>query len=135
MFAISFPSYYDLFCRWKKAIPRANWEPTKASFVCSKHFSDNQVIRSEIVRKSDGSFKVMTLKNPKLVAHAVPHIFPNVEATKKPSTAASKWIKVKNMYRQRHEELRKQIEAKYHINNVSECNLKVSKHLSRGTYI
>lgn len=123
-----FPRDNDLLCRWKKAIPRANWEPSKGSFVCSKHFSDSEVIRSENVRKGDGSYEVILLKNPKLVSDAVPHIFPNLpqylSTTKKLRTDPSKR---RQMCEQRQEELHKQTQAKDEIKNFSELKLKASQ--------
>jgi hypothetical protein len=65
---------------WTKAIPRANWKPSKSSVICSLHFdsSDYNTERrdSNIHRKvKEGQLKYRRLKET-----AVPHIFPGLPA-------------------------------------------------------
>ncbi|CAG4970430.1 unnamed protein product [Parnassius apollo] len=110
------------------AIPRANWEPSKGSFVCSEHFSDSEVIRCEKVLNPNGSYEVVPLKNPKLVTGAVPHIFPNLPkylSTKK--TSRMDPSKRRQMCEQRREEIDRQTQEKDIIKDFFELKSKVSQ--------
>ncbi len=63
---------------WIKAIPRANWQPSKRSVICSLHFEDSD-FRTEHhdsnTRRDRGELKTRHLK-----ATAIPRVFPNLPA-------------------------------------------------------
>ena len=42
--------------QWKRKIPRQwNFEVTKETVVCERHFSDHQILRTETFKRPDGS--------------------------------------------------------------------------------
>ena len=61
---------------WIKAIPRANWQPSKRSVICSLHFEDSD-FRTERhdsnTHRDRGELKTRHLK-----ATAIPRVFPNL---------------------------------------------------------
>jgi len=63
---------------WIKAIPRANWQPSKRSVICSLHFEDSD-FRTERhdsnTHRDRGELKTRHLK-----ATAIPRVFPNLPA-------------------------------------------------------
>ncbi|CAH2016120.1 unnamed protein product [Acanthoscelides obtectus] len=61
------------------AIARKNWTPSKYSAVCSRHFRESDIIRTENIVLADGPVQNnIPLKYPKLKENAVPYIFPNL---------------------------------------------------------
>ena len=70
-----FPKDLELRKRWRDAIPRADWEPTDHSRICSLHFDDSdynsQHQDSNKHRKNDPDLKVRRLKED-----AIPRYFP-----------------------------------------------------------
>lgn len=56
-------------------IPRENWNPSKFSVVCEKHFYSSKVIKDQHFFDENGN--VRTGKRAKLKEGVVPHIFPD----------------------------------------------------------
>lgn len=84
----SFPNNYSLREKWIRAINREPFALTKHSYVCSKHFSENEIIQVDKMIRDDGSTLEIPRKIPKLIKGAVPTIFPEqlVDlSTQKPS--------------------------------------------------
>lgn len=74
----SFPEDENLKTAWLKAIPRANFTPSKYSKVCELHFSKEDIIRDVTkVDKKSGECSTSHLKRPHLNVNAVPSMFPN----------------------------------------------------------
>lgn len=68
--AFSFPKPESpMFNLWMKSIPRENWQPTKHSQVCLKHFRETDIVRANEVGRP--------LKRIRLAEGAVPSLFPN----------------------------------------------------------
>ena len=62
--------------QWKRKIPRQwNFEVTKETVVCERHFSDHQILRTETFKRPDGSSVTVPRNRCKLTDDACPHIF------------------------------------------------------------
>ena len=62
---------------WIKAIPRDKWKPSKASIVCSLHFSDDD-FKTERQDSNPSRKKFGSLKRRRLKENAVPTKFPGL---------------------------------------------------------
>jgi hypothetical protein len=73
-----FPSDIEKQKEWVRAIHRADFQPTKRSVVCIKHFSECNIIREDSITRPDGSVLTVPRRQLKLNKDAVPNIFPNL---------------------------------------------------------
>lgn len=73
----SFPNDTDRRRLWVSKIPRADFEPTRQSVVCAKHFSSKFVLTTNSATRPDGSVLTIERLIPKLTDDAFPSIFPN----------------------------------------------------------
>ena len=63
---------------WLKKIHREdNFEPTRNSVVCIKHFSEQFIVRFDSVKRDDGSVLTVERSVPKLTNDAYPSLLPN----------------------------------------------------------
>lgn len=70
-----FPKDEELKSKWIKAIPRSNLKVSPKTFICEKHFTAGQIIRTW--ESGTGANKiVINLKRPRLTSEAIPSIFP-----------------------------------------------------------
>ena len=71
------PSDPLLLSQWQRAIPRADLVLTRKDRVCEKHFSSELVERKYVLNVGGQTVEIARGK-PRLVAEAVPHLFPNL---------------------------------------------------------
>ena len=72
-----FPDDPDLRAKWIRMIPRKDYEITRNTVVCEKHFSPEFVVRVDVLTRPDGSVLREPRKRPKLTKDAYPSIFPH----------------------------------------------------------
>lgn len=75
-----FPTDCDKRRLWLCKIPRDNFEPSKNSVVCEKHFIEEFIVRFDSATRPDGSVLTVKRTNPKLREDAYPSIFLNCPA-------------------------------------------------------
>lgn len=74
----SFPEDENIRKQWVKAIPRADFTPSKSSKVCELHFKKEDIIRDvTTLNKKTCESSTSFLKRPRLKVGAIPSIFPN----------------------------------------------------------
>lgn len=74
----SFPKDEERRSKWIAAIHREkSFTITKSSAVCIKHFAECHIIRTDSMKRDDGSILEVPRQVPKLSSDAVPTIFPN----------------------------------------------------------
>ena len=73
----SFPKDSERRSTWLKKINRGNFEPTKSSRVCIRHFSETFIIREDKATREDGTVITAPRKNFALTKDAYPSIFEN----------------------------------------------------------
>ena len=77
-----FPKEKELFERWKHAVPRKDWEPSKNSVLCEKHFLPTDF--KELSTDTNASRKTKkgnTLDRHALKADAIPSQWPDCPIT------------------------------------------------------
>ena len=62
---------------WLKNIPRKNFAPTKHSKICEVHFEERFISRTTSAIRPDGTKAEARLTRPKLIADAIPTLFPS----------------------------------------------------------
>ena len=75
-----FPTDSNMLHRWINAIPRKNWNVTKFTRICAKHFSDDdfETASTDKCQSRQNKRGTQQLKRTRLKANAVPHIFPGL---------------------------------------------------------
>lgn len=73
-----FPRDEELKSKWLRNIPHKNWQPSKNSAVCVKHFHEDHVIFEDVCRDKDGILTTLKRQRPILKENAVPQIFPGL---------------------------------------------------------
>ncbi|XP_039276032.1 THAP domain-containing protein 2 [Nilaparvata lugens] len=73
----SFPKDETLKRKWIQAIRRKNFNPTKSSKVCEKHFDDRDIIKVVRAYNEHGENLEAKLNRVKLKEGAIPRFFPN----------------------------------------------------------
>jgi len=63
---------------WNKKIPRADKNLTAKDCVCELHFLAEYIIKEKVFKEADGKDIQYELCKPKLVAEAIPTLFPNL---------------------------------------------------------
>lgn len=74
-----FPSDEETSTKWVKAINRADFQPTKSSVVCIKHFDKSQIISEDNVIRPDGSVLTVPRSHMKLISDALPWNFADAQ--------------------------------------------------------
>ncbi|CAL1264091.1 unnamed protein product [Larinioides sclopetarius] len=83
-----FPNDKCLREKWLHAIPRKDFNITKNSKVCEKHFKDSEVLRNTTFYiEKTGETLSAPMKRPKLKENAVPSIFPDCSSYMPSSSA------------------------------------------------
>jgi len=72
-----FPKDPEMHAKWIWVIPRQVLVVRGKMVVCKKHFSEQFIIRVDIVTRDDGSVLSVPRQRPKLTADAYPSLFPN----------------------------------------------------------
>lgn len=73
-----FPKDPELKKQWIKNIPRDEWQPSKWSVVCIKHFNETMVSKTERYKDAAGNWKEISRSKVILNPGAVPCLFPNL---------------------------------------------------------
>ncbi|XP_055352103.1 uncharacterized protein LOC129598299 [Paramacrobiotus metropolitanus] len=71
-----FPKDAERRAAWTRAVSRRNFSPSYASCLCEQHFEARYIIRTDILRKPDGTTLEYKRERPKLTKDAIPTIFP-----------------------------------------------------------
>ncbi|GBN57736.1 hypothetical protein AVEN_255023-1 [Araneus ventricosus] len=112
----SFPNDERLRAKWLHAIPRKDFNITKNSKVCEKHFKDGEVLRnSTFYNEKTGETISAPMKRPKLKENVVPSIIPGCPSYMSSSSAIRESPSKK---RQRLEQEQIDLAVKESLNNV-----------------
>ncbi len=64
---------------WIKAVPRANWQPSQTSVLCSLHFTQDDFKTERTDTNPYRKTGAGNLTRPRLKEDAVPRIFPGIK--------------------------------------------------------
>ncbi|GBN94534.1 hypothetical protein AVEN_186229-1, partial [Araneus ventricosus] len=119
---LGFPNDERLREKWLHAIPRKDFNITKNSKVCEKHFKDGEVLRnSTFYNEKTGETTSAPMKRPKLKENVVPSIFPGCPSYMSSSSAIRESPSKK---RQRLEQEQIDLAVKESLNSKHEYELK-----------
>ena len=132
-----FPSEPEKRDLWLRKIPRVDYQPSRNSFVCVRHFSDQFIIKTDSVTRSDGTVLSVERTRPKLTPDAYPSIFTNPSC---PSYLTAEPPVKRRKPDQRREELQKRDENAFSewletdkINCFSDFSTGVKERLAKTT--